>query len=114
MANQTKDVSKRKLRRLTLPLFSLKHTPKMEIEVTGAFHETRMPGLSKNEDGMVTILPCIQMETGEEGLLLSYATVQSAIERSGTEYIGRKFLIERGDLEPGKDYYHVDVFEIVE
>lgn len=101
-----------KRRRLTLPLFSLAHKPHMCIEVTGKFRETAMPKLSRNEDGMVTILPCIDIDTGEEGLLLAYTVVQSAIERSSGDYVGRQYEIERGEKVAGKDYFAVEVYEI--
>ncbi len=101
-----------KRRRLTLPLFSLAHKPAMKIAVTGRFREVAMPKLSRNEDGMVTILPCIDTETGEEGLLLAYTVVQSAIERSATDYVGHVFEIVRGGKVEGKDYYSVEVYEL--
>jgi hypothetical protein len=101
-----------KRRRLTLPLFSLAHKPTMHIVVTGKFREVAMPKLSRNEDGMVTILPCVDVETGEEGLLLAYTVVQSAIERSGDDYVGHRYTIERGAQAPGKDYYQVEVYEL--
>lgn len=104
----------RKRRRLTLPLFSLKHKPHMTIEATGPFVDAHMPALTKTDDGMVSVLPCIDTETGEEGMLLAYTMVQSAIERSAPNYVGHVFEIERGEKVPGKDYYQVDVFEIGE
>ena len=97
----------RKRRRLTLPLFSLKHKPHMVIEVTANFEDAHMPALTKSEDGMVSVLPCIDTETGEEGMLLAYTMVQSAIERSAPDYVGRVYEIERGEKIPGKDYYQV-------
>ena len=103
-----------KRRRLTLPLFSLKHKPHLYIEVTGRFVDAHMPALSKTEDGMVSVLPCIDRETGEEGMLLAYTMVQSAIERSSPDYVGHYFEIERGEKVPGKDYYQVDVFELLD
>ena len=104
----------RKRRRLTLPLFSLKHKPHMVIEVTANFVDAHMPALTKSEDGMVSVLPCIDTETGEEGMLLAYTMVQSAIERSAPDYVGRVYEIERGEKIPGKDYYQVDVYELTE
>ena len=104
----------RKRRRLTLPLFSLKHKPHMTIEATGPFVDAHMPALTKSEDGMVAVLPCIDTETGEEGMLLAYTMVQSAIERSAPNYVGHVFEIERGEKIPGKDYFQVDVFELTE
>ncbi len=109
---QTKRASAPKRRRLTLPLFSLRHKPHLYIEVTGPFVDAHMPALSKTEDGMVSVLPCIDTETGEEGMLLAYTMVQSAIERSSPNYVGHKFEIDRGEKVPGKDYYQVDVFEL--
>mgnify|MGYP000255302535 CR=1 FL=1 len=100
--------------RLTLPLFSLAHTPEMEIEVRGKFRRASMPGLAKNDDGMVTLLPCIDLSSGEEGLLLAYTVVQSAIERSTDDYVGHQYKIVRGDKKPGKAYYDVEVFEVAE
>ena len=85
----------RRRRRLTLPLFSLRHKPHMTIEVTGAFVDAHMPALTKSEDGMVAVLPCIDTETGEEGMLLAYTMVQSAIERSDPNYVGHFYEIER-------------------
>ena len=109
---QAKRASAPNRRRLTLPLFSLRHKPHLHIEVTGKFINAHMPALSKTEDGMVSVLPCIDRETGEEGMLLAYTMVQSAIERSSSDYVGHFFEIERGEKVPGKDYYQVDVFEL--
>ncbi len=113
-AAQPKRASSPKRRRLTLPLFSLKHKPHLIIEVTAPFVSAHMPALSKNDDGTVSVLPCIDVETGEEGMLLAYTMVQSAIERSSPEYVGRTYEIERGEKVPGKDYYQVDVYELTE
>ena len=110
----TKPNKIRKRRRLTLPLFSLKHKPHMTIEATGPFVDAHMPALTKSEDGMVSVLPCIDTETGEEGMLLAYTMVQSAIERSAPNYVGHVFEIKRGEKVPGKDYFQVDVFELTE
>jgi len=86
----------------------------MAILVTGPFRRASMPGLAKNEDGMVTILPCIDIDTGEEGLLLAYTVVESAITRSCDDYVGRRYEIVRGGKAPGKAYYDVDVYELCE
>ncbi len=113
-ADRVIQASSPRRRRLTLPLFSLAHTPALNIEVTGQFRRASMPGLSKNDDGMVTLLPCIDLDTGEEGLLLSYTVVESAITRSADDYVGRSYSIVRGAIAPGKAYYAVEVYELLD
>ncbi len=113
-AAKSSQASSPRRRRLTLPLFSLAHKRELSIKVTGVFRRAAMPGLSKNDDGMVTLLPCIDIETGEEGLLLSYTVVESAITRSADDYIGRSYSIVRGTKAPGKAYYAVEVYELLD
>lgn len=103
---------KRKL--VNPPLISLAHTPNVSIEVTGEFYRMHAPGLSRNEDGNVTVLPVVDNETGEIGNLLSTAVLESTLTKLPGGYVGKKFEIEAGEPKGENKYRPVKVYELSE
>ena len=99
---------------LTMPLFSLAHRPHMYVKITGEAYSAEMPGMSRSEDGRVPVIPCIDLESGEEGLLISLTVLQSALERIDGSYVGKCFEIEARPPRTGKDYRDVCVWLIDE
>lgn len=102
----------RRKARLTLPIFSLVHTPVLQIEVTGAMHGEVMPGLTGSEDREVIVMPVLKLDTGEEGMLIVPAMVQSALKKTGVDYVGKKYELVAGEKSPDKNYRPVDVYEL--
>lgn len=98
-------------RRLTEKLFSIAHVPVLHIEITGKMETRTMPALAKNEDGTVPLVPVVNLDDGEAGLLIVPAVLLGVLERE-VEYVGKKFELVRGEIVEGKNYRAVEVWEL--
>jgi len=100
----------KKSKRLTLPIFSLGHQRNLSVRLTGEIYDCDIPGLAKKEGDLVRVMPCIDLETGEEGLLLVLTVVESSLRRIPGGYVGQCVQLENHGLRQGKGYSQVDVF----
>lgn len=99
-------------RSLSVPLMSLNHTPHAFVKVTGELREEHMPGLATKGDGTVTIVPVIDLETGEDKILLCLSMLTSALNHVPEGYVGKCFEVQVEAPRPGKSYKEIEVWEI--
>lgn len=95
---------------VNLPFFSLSHTPHMFIKVIGPFEAVEAKGLSRGEDGKVTVLPVINLDTGEEGRLLALTVLESSLRRLEENYVGQSFEVVASKPRAGKEYADVKIY----
>lgn len=102
---------------VTKPLFSLKHQPTLAVKITAAIMETDISFSEvQNTTQKPRVVECINLETGEEGMLIASAVVESSLMRNYADgsYVGKCFLFQAGTIKEGKKYRTVQVYEIEE
>lgn len=101
------------LKRLTMPLFSMSHTPMMVCLMLGEIKEAEfiidIPG---KPDSKPQVIHCLNADDGIEGLLIVNAIMASALKRDGKPLTGRAFKFVAHDIREGKKYRDVEVIEI--
>lgn len=102
-----------KVRKATLPLFSMVHRKELRCQVLSEVYAANMPGLAKNADETVDVCEVADLENGEVGLLITNAIVKGAFMRSPGGYVGHFWQIECGELDPKKGYRHMEVSELI-
>jgi hypothetical protein len=99
--------------RLTLPVFSLAHTPIMIIKALEDPHEADfVVEIEGKKDSKPTILTVLNVDTNEVGHLICNTIMLSAFQRSGYPLTGKYFKLTGGDIREGKRYRTVDVMEM--
>ncbi len=102
-------------RKLVNPgLISLAHTPHVRVVITGESFRMHAPGLSRNEDGAVTVFPVVDLDTGEVASLMSTTVLEGVLHKMEGGYVGKSFEIEAGEPAEGKNYRPVKVWELTE
>ncbi len=114
MTNNTDTLTPKYTRRrsLSVPLMSLKHSPHIHVKVVGEMRAEDMPGLTNAVDKQVTVVPVIDLDTGEDKILLCLAMLVSALRHVPDTYVGQCFEIQSNPPAPGKNYNTVDVWLI--
>lgn len=100
--------------KLESTMFSLKHRPVMDVRITGELIHKSMPSFAKNADGMIDLLPCIDLDTGEAGKMICTSVLASTFEEMEDPYIGKCFRFVRGPKPEGKEYYPVTIYPILD
>lgn len=106
--------------RLTVPLLSLKHKPELYVKMMSVPRETDIEiteGTSRSANSKkepMKIADVIDLTTGEEGLLICPAILQSTFAKLGEGLVGKCFMLKAGDIVAGKKYRAIDVFQIKE
>jgi len=109
---ETAPVEFRRKRQITLPLISMAHREVLYCEVTGEMMDAPMSGLARNKEKTVPVVPVVDLETGEEALLICSAIIKGAFEKVQGGYVGKRFEIREGTPIPGKRYRALDIFEL--
>ena len=100
--------------KLESTMFSLKHRPVMDVRVTGTIVAKHMPSFAKNTDGMIDLLPVIDLDTGEKGKMICTSVLASTFHEMDEDYVGKCFRFERGEKADGKEYYPINIYPIWE
>lgn len=96
--------------RLTIPLFSLSHTPLMLVEVKAEMYEADMSiGEVSEKAGKPTVCLVLNLDTEMEGLLICNEIVKSTFMRVPDGYVGKVFRLEAGQIRDGKKYRDIDI-----
>lgn len=110
---QQAEKSKRSFRpakKLTIPLFSLSHTPIMLIEVLGEMYEAEMSiGEASDKAGKPTVCLVLNLDTDSEGLLICNEIVKSSFIKVEGGYVNKVFRLEAGSIREGKRYRDIDI-----
>ena len=80
-------------------VWSLNYRKEMSIEITGATYDTRMPRISRSASGKVTVMPVIDVESGETGLLIVPALLSSWLDRQDN-YMGMRLHLSNKGIDP--------------
>lgn len=103
------------VKQLTIPLWSMSHTPTLLIRAEGEPHEAdftlAIPG---KPDSKPLVLGCRNLDTDETGLLVLNTLMSSALTRAGGLLSGRIFEFKANGKKEGKDYLDVRVTEMGE
>lgn len=101
-------------RRVTVPLTLMQTgdeiTFRAEGEMTGGQKEEGRKGFDKS----MTVLPIIDLETGEARTLIVQTVLESALKRVPGGYVGKAFHTICGPQMPGKRYKQFELFELSE
>jgi hypothetical protein len=101
--------------RLTNSLFKLEIGTALEIEVTGKIYVGKPQKNAKADDKPADIMPCINLDTGEEGAIIVPAVLMSVLKESFPKdnYVGACFSICKREKKDPKDrYFPYDIMEI--
>ena len=104
-------------RSLSVPFFSILHRTPLYVKILSAQEDRPAPGFAKSADGTIPVCSAVDLETGEEGMLIVPAVVQRAFERCPDSYVGKCFELVAGEERmsgSGHTYRDVAVYEIVE
>lgn len=107
-----------KLRQVTLPVLKLKPGTERFVCFIGPMHVGEAIEAKKKEDGKpakepATIAHALDMETGEEGILICSAMLKGELNKQYPveRYVGRGFGISHTRV-PDKDYNIVSIVEV--
>ncbi len=112
MSNTSTSSKYTRLKNLNLQLLSLGRTPHVFVRVTGELREEAMPGLTQQSTAKVAVIPVVNLETGEDMVMLGLSMVVSALEHMPDGYVGHCFEILNSPPKEGKAYSDVGVWEI--
>ena len=103
----------REKQRLTLPVFSLAHTPIMVIKILSEPHEADfIIEVAGKKDSKPTVIECLNLDTDERGLLIVNAIMASAFLKAQPPLTGRYFKLTSRNIREGKKYRDIDVVEL--
>lgn len=100
-------------RRLTVPLVSMAHTPILVCLVKGepvTMHITTGVGKEKSADP--TVVPIVNLDTGEDGLLICNTIILSAFSKIEGGVTGKYFSLRSSGIRDGKAYRDIDIVEM--
>jgi hypothetical protein len=80
------------------PVFSLNYVDHINVEITGAMYETRMPKISRNASGRLTVMPVVRLDDNVSGLLIVPALLCSWLERQDN-YMGLRLAIANKGID---------------
>lgn len=90
---------------LTVPLLSIAHSLILTVQATGEIFKSDIEIKAINsKDPFPLVLPCINLETQENSLLISNAIIVSTLNKVEGGYIGKYFRFEAGNIRDGKTY----------
>ena len=102
--------------KLILPLLNAKMDvgDSIYIKATGKMYIGKPQKDAKEGQKPADMLPCINLETGEEGEIIVAAIVKSVLDEKFPDgkYVGKGFGITKGDKPKGKRYFQYMVDEI--
>lgn len=92
-------------------LISMNYNPKLAVRIEGEVMHREMPAIANSPDGTVPVVAVTDLLTGEAGLLIVPALLESYLATHGG-CVGKKLAIKRGDRAAGKRYFTVLVKEL--
>jgi len=100
-------------RRLTRSLWALAHTRELAFQAQGEMYQAELAITSKvTADPLTWVLNVVNLETGEEGMLICSAVLRAALTRDSLPLNGRYFAVRAGIIREGKRYRDVDLVEL--
>jgi hypothetical protein len=126
----------RALKRLTRPVVAIGRVRQLALQCQSEMYERKMPLQGKGEvEQPTTVVDILDLETGEECLLICNALIKTAFERAcgkllppppaeaGQEQAllaprwespltGRYFAMQSGEIRDGKRYRDIDIVEL--
>lgn len=103
-------------RSLVLPLLNrgMKPGESLCVEITGPIYEGRPQKGAKANEKPADLAPCVNLETGEEGEIIVSAVVKSTLEDmfKNETYVGRWFMITKGEKKKGQRYFQYTIYEL--
>lgn len=104
-------------RAVTLPTFKLAEETPVYVKVTGAMHQsnaTQRPGKDGKAMEPATILPVVNVETGEVTQIICGSVLKGILTETYPDdgYVGKSFEITKHAKAQGKRYNTYSVFEI--
>lgn len=96
---------------VTKPLISMAHTPELQVKILTEPSRIEMPRLARSEDGMVSIIDVVDLNTGEEAMLIC-PTVLIRLMEEGDVVVGGCYEIVDAGVPEGKDYRAIKVYEL--
>ena len=98
-------------RDVTPQLFSLQHQPHLYVRIVGQPTRVKAGELARSEDGSIPVIPVVNLESGEEGMLILPTVLERVLADAGP-LVGKQYEIEDRGIREGKNYRDVRVWEI--
>lgn len=99
-------------RQVNVPLISMAHRDRLYCLVNGEITQAPMGSFARSDSKTVPVCHVTDLESGQDGLLICTALVESALTKCPGGYVGKRFEISQGTPIPGKRYRALDVFEL--
>ncbi len=109
--NQNKPVFKRG-KSLTKTIVSMNHVKEFYCTILEDHHPLEVEGLKSKDGNFPEVYPVVNLETGEEALLLAGAVMLNTFEAYGDDIIGLSFELRPLPRIEGKKYNSVQIWEI--
>jgi hypothetical protein len=111
VAIRTEDL--KAVRKLTMDATSLTRLVQIICQALSELYIVPMPSMaSAGEMTPTTVIDILDVNTGENYMLICNALVKSALERAGEPLRGRYFSMRVGDIVAGKRYRKCEVIEL--
>ncbi len=97
---------------LTLPIVSMAHNDEMYIKVVGPMYKVNEDEDENGKKRPMTLVPIIDLESGEEMLLICHTLISAVFKRDAKGYVGKCYELSTGPDIPGKNYRNINMYEI--
>lgn len=99
-------------KRITSNLFSLTYNTKLAFRVEGEMIKQDSAKKAEEDGKPMTVMPVINMETGESLTMIVPTVLESALNRVVGGYVGKQFFAVQGAKPKGKRYFDVELYEL--
>lgn len=99
-------------KRVTVPLWSLTHNGPIAFLVEGEISAQNSALATEGKDKPMSVVPIINLETGESLCLICPTVLESALRRTPGGYVGKEFYALQGPKMPGKRYFQIELFTV--
>lgn len=104
------------MRPITMPTLNLRPGEPRILKVTGAMRQSTFvdPDPSKQKEKPATVMPVVDVVTGEAMTLLLPVVLEKNLVETFPEgeYVGKTFLMEKLGKRPGKRYFDFRLLEV--
>ena len=87
---------------------SIGYVEQFRFEITGEQYDEWMPRIARSEDGLIAVLPCVDMDNGDNCLFIIPGPFRTWLRKQG-KYVGLKLILRNKGRNPDTGSYNLTV-----